>query len=185
MLMSGAFSCGVGSTVRPVPSVVVAVNVQDEESLVPRRDAVEQVAQHAVIFGMEVERPLHQVRVQLFPCPDLQSPALRRRSIDGVFAAAVEVELEPRAVGDHKLRDAADGFTGEGIFLAKSLILAERHSCRDLGSQLVPVVNRRRDHGSRAVLDSPPASHIKRSLIHSAVALGATFGCEFSMRSGR
>ena len=49
-------------TVGPVAAVVVAVHVDHQKALVPRRDAVEQRAQHAIIFGVQVERALAPAR---------------------------------------------------------------------------------------------------------------------------
>ena len=95
--------------------------------------------------------------------------------INRVVAVAIEVEFEPRPVRDDMLRHAANGFARERILLAQPVAVAERHSRRDLGPQIVPVVDRRRDHRPRPVLDSPPAFHIDRSLIHSAESAWRNF----------
>ena len=76
MLMSGASSCGVGSAVGPVAAMVVAMHVEHQEALVPSRDIVEQSAQHAIIFGVEVERALQHALARGAPVCHTSRPQL-------------------------------------------------------------------------------------------------------------
>src|SRR5215210_4080543 len=72
MLMSGAWSCGVG----PVATVVIAVDIDHQKARMPRHDAIEQCCQRAVIFGVDGERALAQRGVAGAAVPDLQAPGL-------------------------------------------------------------------------------------------------------------
>src|SRR3546814_17290285 len=68
--------------------------------------------------------------------PDLHSPALVGRALEGDFLGAVEVDHEASAAGDDVGRNVTDRLAGERVLLAQTTGLAMRHqngsaSCRD------------------------------------------------------
>ena len=134
-----------------------------------RSDAVEQRAQHAIIFGVEVERRLQPALASSASrLPHLQAPALLGCPIDRVVAVAIEVEFEARAMGDDMWRQPRTASPVKGSSSRSRSASLKRIRCRDLGSEFVPVVNGCRDHGPRPVLNSPPAIVSCTILAHAA-----------------
>ena len=121
----------------------------------PRRDAVEQLAEHRIIFGVERQRVAHQRLVRLAGLPHLEPPALLGSRIDRLVGAAVEVELEARAMHDDMRRHAPHRLAGKRILLAQPLRVAERHRRRHLRPKLMAVMDRRRHHRPGPLLDGP------------------------------
>ena len=154
--MSGASACGVGGASGPVAAMIVAVHVEQDEALVPLGDVVEQLRQHPVICGVDRQRAADQRFVRLGPLPDLQPPALLGASIDRAVGAAIEIELEARAMHDDMGRHVHDALAGERILLAQPLGILERHRLGDFLAELVTVVDGGRDDRAGAMLDGPP-----------------------------
>ena len=75
--------------------MIIAVHVEEHEALVIGRNAIEQVAEHPVVSGMDGERSIDEIRVRQ-AVPDIKAPALLRRAIDGLAGCTVEIEFEAR-----------------------------------------------------------------------------------------
>src|SRR3546814_10040959 len=81
-----------------VATVIVAVDVEEDEAAMLALDLVQHPAHHPVEGAVDGEGTLYK-SVPGRGGPDLHSPALVGRAIDGDFLGAVEVDLEARAAG--------------------------------------------------------------------------------------
>ncbi len=84
--------------------MIVAMNVEDDEALVPSGNIVEQPAKHAIIGSVNRQRFGDQFRSR-GAFPDLQAPTLFGRLVDSLVGATIEIELEARAMRDDVRRD--------------------------------------------------------------------------------
>src|SRR5437870_444765 len=75
--------------------------------------------------------------------------------------AAIEVELEPRPMGDNVRRHVNYSLAGEWIFLAQSVCFGQLHGACNIRTQPVPVVDGSGDDRPRPALDGPPAIAVR------------------------
>lgn len=147
---------GIGrGTVRTIAAVVVAVDVEDDETRMRCRNLIEQRAEHPVISCVNVERALDQILARPL-VPDVQPPCLLRRFVNRAVGTAVEVEFKAREMDDNVIGHVDDRLAGERILLAQAISIGQFHRRSNFGAKRVAVVDRGRNDRPRPLLHGPP-----------------------------
>ena len=72
---------------------------------------------------------------------------------------------------------ASNCVAGERVFFPQPIGFAERHFCRNLWPEFMPVMDRSRQNWAQSMLDSPKGLTVRGRCSHLLQAFDASFGC--------
>ena len=140
--------------------MVVGVNVQQHKPATARNAFIQEFS-HGCIEGIVFGKRAGDLHDRERGAPQIETPRVFRRAVDGAGAGSVRVDLEARTVHHDSSRGALGPLSSERILLAKPLGIGERAECKHPGPQLMPGVQRRRDHRPFAVRECRELLHVR------------------------
>ena len=102
----------------------------------------------------------HEVLIERRIADDLQPPRLLRAAVDGLFALAVQVHLEPGPMHDDAGRDEGADLVGVRILLPQPIWFRQDELRGEVRADVVPVVDRGGDE-----LSTPVAEELERGTL--------------------
>jgi hypothetical protein len=135
-------------------SVVVTVDVEDDERAVIVLDPLEERADLVIETRVQLTRSLEDLLGE-GSAPHIEAPAIVGLEADGLIARSIQIEFEARTTDDHTGRSDIGEHVGVGVLLAEAFEIRERDVRTDVVSQAVARVKSGRDDRAVASLDHP------------------------------
>ena len=139
---------------RPFAPVVVAVDVDKDETAVTFLDIGKDALELAVERVVKGERLIHNV-LGRWLSPYVQAPGMVRRPIDRSRSRAVQIDLKARSMNDDLGWEIGDKVLGEGVLLPLPVRVGDAQERLASAPDVGAAMDRRANNGGITELDCP------------------------------
>lgn len=150
--------------------MVIGVKFVDDEFGVFMELLRQEASNGRIELGMDRARPVEHISGER-PLPNREAPGIGGSLVDALLVGPVQIDFEPRSLGDNLCRRDRGPKAREGVFFAKPVGFGKDNFGSDFVADKVPIVQRHSNDGTVS-LDDFPGFHSDRKFSKSAAVHG-------------